>query len=206
MHEQSETIQGRDGRWYNINGVSGEVLAPLFSFEAQHYDTMETAKAAAERRSDMFAQGQPSVPGESPPPSRPLLRIETLAEDILREYGLGPGNLPPRPGNPFRGPARPGLPGTLPLHLDKLLQGLQGPMSPMVAARREPVTLSDAIPLFQQAQFPGAFETVTPREADTELENRRLMNLEIPNTYRPGLLPPTAFYGGALSQARGGRP
>ena len=195
-HENSETLQGRDGRWYNVNGETRDVLVPMFSFEAASYDTMEAADAAAKRRSDMFGQGQPSVPGEGPP-TQTRFRVETLAEDILREYGLGPPK-----GIAPAFPPRVSLPGTLPLARDPLLEGLRGPLNIDIAGRREPRTLSDAIPLAQQARFPGAFEPVTSREEAISRETQRLMDLNIPSTYRPGLLPPIDYLGGATAEAR----
>ena len=89
-HENSETVQGQDGRWININGETRERLVPMFSFEADSYDTKDEAVAAATRRSDMFGQGQPTVPGESPPPapSAPSGRIIPLREFL----GMAPPN------------------------------------------------------------------------------------------------------------------
>ena len=68
-HENSETIQGQDGRWININGKTREPLVPMFSFEADSYDTMEAADAAAKRRSDMFERSGPDqgVAGDETP-------------------------------------------------------------------------------------------------------------------------------------------
>jgi hypothetical protein len=67
-HEQSESVEGRevgrnDGRWYNINGHTGEILTPVFPFERESYATMEEADAAAKRRSQLGeAPARPSPP------------------------------------------------------------------------------------------------------------------------------------------------
>lgn len=52
-HEESKTIQ-RNGRWINVNGHTGQVLDPIWSFERSSYLKLAAALFAARRRSQMF--------------------------------------------------------------------------------------------------------------------------------------------------------
>ena len=53
-HENSETVQNEDGKWINISGNTGEILAPIHAFEATEYNSEPEATAAAEKRSTLF--------------------------------------------------------------------------------------------------------------------------------------------------------
>ena len=55
MHEQSQTV-GRNGRYYNINGLTGQPLPPMYPFEQPSYDMLEMAILAAKIRSEMMGQ------------------------------------------------------------------------------------------------------------------------------------------------------
>jgi len=62
MHEQSETIQDKLGRWVNVFGRgtkrAGERLPKTYDFERDTYDTVEEAVSAAKRRSE--EEGKPA--------------------------------------------------------------------------------------------------------------------------------------------------
>lgn len=55
MHEQSETILDKLGRWINVYGrntpQAGQPLPPQHDFERESYGTVEEAVDAAKRRS-----------------------------------------------------------------------------------------------------------------------------------------------------------
>lgn len=55
MHEQSNTIQGRDGRWYNVYGTGDQPmpLPRIFGFEQPSYPTESMASNRAAWRSHM---------------------------------------------------------------------------------------------------------------------------------------------------------
>ena len=59
MHEQSITVQGHDGRWYNLNGVTRQRLIPRFPFEAHSYPDLKTADYAARQRSAWIGRLEP---------------------------------------------------------------------------------------------------------------------------------------------------
>lgn len=67
MHEQSETVQTREGQWINVygkgtaRGLPGKPLEPKYFYESATYPTMEAAVAAAERRSR-----EPETSGSEP--------------------------------------------------------------------------------------------------------------------------------------------
>lgn len=67
MHEQSETVQTREGQWVNVygkgtaRGLPGKPLEPKYFYESATYPTMEAAVAAAERRSQ-----EPETGGSEP--------------------------------------------------------------------------------------------------------------------------------------------
>lgn len=50
MHENSQTIE-RDGKFYNVNGVTGVPLTPRFPFESLIYHSLKAALFAANQRS-----------------------------------------------------------------------------------------------------------------------------------------------------------
>lgn len=56
-HENSKTIL-RDGRYVNVNGVTGELLKPLFRFERESYSTLTRAVRAARLRSRAIGAGR----------------------------------------------------------------------------------------------------------------------------------------------------
>jgi hypothetical protein len=64
VHEQSETIQGKNGRWKNVFGYglpnAGEQLPGT-----GEYDTLEDAVQAARERSKSFDRPTKSVMGET---------------------------------------------------------------------------------------------------------------------------------------------
>jgi len=74
-HEQSETIKGKDGRWYNVfgkkTGKYPQPLTPQFEFERESYDSEPEASMAAGRRS--YEEGLKDLVEKRPPsnPSRP---------------------------------------------------------------------------------------------------------------------------------------
>src|SRR6267142_729111 len=53
-HERSETIQNPSGQWININGLTGEQLAPRVPGEQNSYGTINAAEEAARQRSKSF--------------------------------------------------------------------------------------------------------------------------------------------------------
>jgi len=62
MHEKSETIQNKNGKWINVYGKGlpkeGQVLPILHpGFEKEEYDTEEEAVASAKQRSDLTPEG-----------------------------------------------------------------------------------------------------------------------------------------------------
>ena len=62
-HERSVTVE-RDGRFFNISGITGKVLKPQSPFEKLSYKTEAAAVAAARRRSEETGtRGRPSPPG-----------------------------------------------------------------------------------------------------------------------------------------------
>lgn len=63
MHEQSETVQGRDKQWYNVYGGTQYPLPLLFGFEQRHYPTQEAAVNRAQWRSQM---GENQYPTQAP--------------------------------------------------------------------------------------------------------------------------------------------
>lgn len=56
MHEQSETIQDKAGRWLNVFGKNtmsgGKPIKKKYDFEKDTYDTVDEAVAAAKKRSE----------------------------------------------------------------------------------------------------------------------------------------------------------
>lgn len=62
MHEQSETIQGRDKQWYNVYGGTPYPLPLQFGFEQRSYPTAEMAINRAQWRSQLGEQ-----PSTTPP-------------------------------------------------------------------------------------------------------------------------------------------
>ena len=67
MHEQSNTIQGRDGRWYNVYGEETGATQPLplpkvFNFERPSYSSPEEAANTAAWRSRMGEGQYPQTP------------------------------------------------------------------------------------------------------------------------------------------------
>ena len=62
-HEKSITVE-RDGRFFNISGVTGKVLKPQSPFEKLSYATRAGAVRAAQRRSEETGtRGRSSPPG-----------------------------------------------------------------------------------------------------------------------------------------------
>ena len=62
MHEKSETIQNKNGKWINVYGKGlpkeGQVLPILHpKFEKEEYDTEKEAVASAKQRSDLTPEG-----------------------------------------------------------------------------------------------------------------------------------------------------
>ena len=62
MHEKSETIQNKNGKWINVYGKGlpkeGQVLPILHpEFEKEEYDTEKEAVASAKQRSDLTPEG-----------------------------------------------------------------------------------------------------------------------------------------------------
>jgi hypothetical protein len=59
MHEQSETIRSKTGKWINVygrdieNGANGRPLPLLYTFEKPEYDTVKEAEKAARKRSQL---------------------------------------------------------------------------------------------------------------------------------------------------------
>ena len=196
-HENSETVQGQDGRWININGETRERLVPMFSFEADSYDTMEAADAAAKRRSVMFGQGQPTVPGESPPPASapgppPASRIVPLriflSNDPAQIEAWRQETRPPMGAEALKiAGTPPAKPLTDPAGGAQILGGLKGPLFSARGFRRfEPPTLTDVEPFSARAEaditryyaptseWPRPFELVSPREAESFPERDRI--------------------------------
>ena len=67
MHERSETIQNKNGKWVNVYGKGllkqGKVLPILYPwFEQEEYDTEKQAVAAAKQRSDLYKEDEPEKP------------------------------------------------------------------------------------------------------------------------------------------------
>lgn len=56
-HEQSETIQNKLGRWFNVFGKNtpqaGQPLPRKYKWEKPDYETVEEAVAAAKKRSEL---------------------------------------------------------------------------------------------------------------------------------------------------------
>lgn len=67
-HEDSATIKGPDGRWYNVHGKSTgkypQPLVPENDFERESYDTEGEASRAAGRRSYEHGLRQQRLKGE----------------------------------------------------------------------------------------------------------------------------------------------
>jgi hypothetical protein len=74
MHEQSQTIE-RDGRFYNVNGTTGEVLAPKLPTEKESYDTVEEAVQQAKARAASTFEAPPAPTGDP---------VETVAQEMSR--------------------------------------------------------------------------------------------------------------------------
>jgi hypothetical protein len=95
MHEQSETIKGRDGRWYNVYGAGAPQPMPLpkvFGFEQPSYSTPEEAVNKAAWRSTM---GHGQYPTEAPSYGitnkyQPSPQTQALSRviDAIRRYNL----------------------------------------------------------------------------------------------------------------------
>lgn len=182
-HEQSQTVQGQDGRWYNLSGLTGEPLVPILSTERPSYDTVEEAVAAAQARSRSFdiEHPQPATPARPAQPATPAGpdlstgRIPQLRKlsDLIEALGPKPV---PRVGSPS---------GETTPTTDMISAGagaiLDDPDRTPVATRRfEPDTLTDAEPVHEQLlhaeeRFPGLFynyrgprpgEPTTTREFD----------------------------------------
>lgn len=49
-HERSRTIE-KDGKYYNVSGLTGKVLRPMFHYERPSYSNEREAVRAAEKRS-----------------------------------------------------------------------------------------------------------------------------------------------------------
>ena len=103
-------------------------------------------------------------------------RLDTLAQDVLRDLGIGrPGEgvytgPPEAPEFRFQGPPAPQID---PAAVQRLLEGLRGPLdySPRALPfRYEPPSLHDAGPVLDQPPpavwegFPAPFELLTPRD------------------------------------------
>lgn len=103
-HEQSETIKGRDGRWYNVYGSGTGADQPmplpqLFGFEKPSYSTADEAVNKAAWRSLM---GEGQYPMESPkygftntyqptPQAKALGKVIDALQDPRNAWiGLGP--------------------------------------------------------------------------------------------------------------------
>jgi hypothetical protein len=105
MHEQSETIKGRDGRWYNVYGAGAPQPMPLpkvFGFEESNYATPEEAVNKAAWRSTM---GHGQYPTEAPSygitnkyqPSPQAKALGTVIEGLMdprTQMMTGTGMLP----------------------------------------------------------------------------------------------------------------
>lgn len=94
MHEQTETVQGRDKQWYNVYGGTRFPIPLLFGFEQRRYPTPGMAENRAQWRSQMGEGHYPMQPprygfqGAAPPFGfqkmsgfQPVGRMQ----DILRE-------------------------------------------------------------------------------------------------------------------------
>lgn len=104
MHEQSNTIQGRDGRWYNVYGEETGATQPLplpkvFAFERPSYSTPEEAVNIAAWRSRMGEGQYPSTPPgygftnsyQASPQAQALGKVlETLQDPRNAWIGVGP--------------------------------------------------------------------------------------------------------------------
>ena len=103
-HEQSETIKGRDGKWYNIYGQGTGADQPmplprLFGFEQSSYSTQEEASNKAAWRSYM---GEEQYATESPkygftntyqptPQAKALGKVIDALQDPRNSWiGMGP--------------------------------------------------------------------------------------------------------------------
>jgi len=100
MHEQSETIQGPDGRWYNVYG-QGTPQAGQPLPDSPTFGSVEEATAAARSRSESMPQAlqvNPALVGEPPetpptfePPTRQGIEPESGPGFIQRMGGPRPG-------------------------------------------------------------------------------------------------------------------
>jgi hypothetical protein len=100
-HEISETVQGADGRWYNVYGRAtpwaGQLLPPTYAFEQHAYPTMQAAEAAATARSRAHGAEtrgtHPAGPAVNPrvpayPPERGRMTLADALAQIRQRRGL----------------------------------------------------------------------------------------------------------------------
>lgn len=103
-HEVSDTIQGRDGRWYNVYGEETGATQPLplpkvFAFERPSYSTPQEAANVAAWRSRMGEGQYPSTPPgygftnsyQASPQAQALGKVIEVLQDPRNAWmGLGP--------------------------------------------------------------------------------------------------------------------
>ena len=93
-HENSETVQNEDGKWINISGNTGEILAPIHAFEATEYNSEPEATAAAEKRSTLFDVVPTSVE-ESPLTVEEVMALPDAEEpSVSRKVAYGAADEP----------------------------------------------------------------------------------------------------------------
>jgi len=109
-HENSETIQDADGRWYNVHGQTRQPLAPRLSTERSSYGTVEEAVEQAKLRSKSWNHPQTPRSFENRPPLPPIdrdpnapsllevLRVLLLGQNVGEPGGPSMGMLPFVPG------------------------------------------------------------------------------------------------------------
>jgi hypothetical protein len=84
MHEQSETIQDKLGRFLNVYGrntmKAGKPLPKKYDFEQESYPTLEEAVGAAQRRSEEEGKDLERTRRPRGPRSRQQLEYEAAGE------------------------------------------------------------------------------------------------------------------------------
>lgn len=90
MHEQTVTVRGPNGAWYNVYGVShaglrGTPVKPIYKFERTEYPNREAAVAAAALRSRLSREPKSTRPTRDPFPS--TVSLEDILSFFLQSIG-----------------------------------------------------------------------------------------------------------------------